>query len=169
MSAVFALPFIVLLFALLLLNLFGLPVNWIVFALICLWGSVIAEQSFGIVFFLLLAGLALVGEILEFALQAWGSKRYGGSGKGALGGMVGAIAGAVIGAPFLFGIGAFLGALAGAFCGCFLVELASRRALQHALGAAWGAMLGRFGGTVLKMACGLLMVSLVIPKIWGSA
>lgn len=169
MITVFAALCILVMTLLLALNLFGLPANWVSFAIACLWGIFVAGDAIGLGFLLLLAAICLVGEVLEFFLQAWGSKRYGGSGRGTIGGMIGAFAGAILGAPILFGLGAFIGALAGAFCGSLLVELAHRRPLGPAATAAWGTMLGRFGGSVLKMACGFAMVALAAPRIWEGA
>lgn len=168
MLTVLAVLCIILMVVLLALNLFGLPANWINFGLVCLWSFAASESPIGFGFLALLACIGLLGEGLEFFLQAWGSKRYGGSGTGTLGGMIGAFAGAIVGAPFFFGLGAFFGALAGAFCGSLLVELGCRRAMRPAVTAAWGTMLGRFGGSVLKMACGFSMVALAVPKIWES-
>lgn len=149
------------------LHLFGLPANWIALGLAALWFFFAPHAAMTWGLLAVLAGMAVCGEIVEaLMLHIWG-KKYGGSTKGALGGMVGALVGAVLGAPFLFGIGALFGALAGAFLGSLAVELARGVPNREAVTAAWGAMLGRFGGTVLKAALGFAMIAIAAPRIWA--
>ena len=150
-----------------LLHLFGLPANWIVLGLAALWFFFAPHTTMTWSLLAVMGAMAVSGEILEtLMLHIWG-KKYGASGKGALGGMVGALIGAVLGAPLLFGIGALFGALAGAFLGSLAVELARGAPNREAVTAAWGTMLGRFGGTVLKAALGFSMVSIAAPRIWA--
>ncbi len=156
----------------LMLLMFGLPGNWVVLALAGLWELFFSAPGGGPVFgwklFLIMGGLALAGEIVEFFLGNYGAKKYGGSGKGSLGGMAGAFAGAIFGAAFLLGFGALPGALAGAFCGCFIVEKLCGKAGGPAAKAAWGAALGRFGGFVVKLGIGVTMVWISAGHMWGS-
>ena len=168
-SSTLAVVCIALMILVLALNIFGLPGNWVAFALAALWSFAAPGNSLSWTFLLLLIAIGLAGEAAEFFLQAWGSKKYGGSGKGTIGGMIGAFAGAIVGAPFFFGIGAFFGALAGAFVGSLAVELLRGLPNKAAMTAAWGTMVGRFGGSIVKIACGFTMVALAVPRIWESA
>ncbi len=148
------------------LHLFGLPANWLILGFAALWAFASPQSTLTSHDFIILGALALVGELLEFLmLHIWG-KKYGGSGKGTFGGMIGAFAGAIVGAPFFLGIGAFFGALAGAFLGSLAVELLRGQSNEASLNAAWGTMLGRFGGTVLKVALGFAMIAYAGPRIW---
>ncbi|MFR8277002.1 MAG: DUF456 domain-containing protein [Desulfovibrio fairfieldensis] len=116
--------FVTLLCFVLLLNVFGLPANWIVLGLVALWKMVHpGAANLDVWFWVMMVGLALIGEALELGMQILKAKRYGSSSSGTFAGMVGAIAGAILLAPLFFGLGALIGALAGAWIGCFLMEL----------------------------------------------
>ncbi len=169
MTTVAAVLCIALLIASLFLIVFSLPGTWVILALTGLWAAFMDGPGFTTRFFLILAALAVVGEIAEFMAGHFGTKRFGGSNKGSLGGMIGAIVGAIFCAPFLFGLGALLGALGGGFLGCWLVETHRGMAGKDALRAAFGTTLGRFGGFVIKLGIGVAMLILCIPAIWASA
>jgi uncharacterized protein len=152
---------------LVLLNIFGLPANWLVLGLVVLWHYFAPEAAaLDILFWVLFVGLALLGEALEMGVQVLKAKRYGSSSSGTMAGMIGAIVGAVLFAPLFFGLGALLGALAGAWLGCFVMEMAKGRPLRAAADAAFGAMMGRFLGTVCKCGVGIAMVALTAHAIW---
>ena len=147
--------FVTLLCFVLLLNVFGLPANWIVLGLVALWKMVHpGAANLDVWFWVMMVGLALIGEALELGMQILKAKRYGSSSSGTFAGMIGAIAGAILLAPLFFGLGALIGALAGAWIGCFLMELVKARPVKEALDAAFGAMMGRFLGTVCKCGAG---------------
>ena len=165
-SALLAGAFIGLLGFVLLLNIFGLPANWILLGLVALWKTLHPSADMGLVFWVLLVFIALMGEALEIGLQIFNAKRYGSSSSGTFAGMLGAIAGAILLAPLFFGLGALLGALAGAWTGCFLLEYLKGRPLHQAINAAFGAMMGRFLGTVCKCGAGGCMLALTVRRIW---
>ena len=159
--------FIVLLGLVLLLNLFSLPANWMLIGLAAAWKYMSpGNELFNLQFFALLAGLALLGELLEFGLQALKAKKYGSSNSGLWAGVVGAIIGAIMCAPFLLGFGALLGALAGAWLGCYLMEMIRGHGHNKAVQAAMGAMMGRFLGTVCKCAVGGVILVMIARAIW---
>lgn len=159
--------FVTLLCFVLLLNVFGLPANWIVLGLVALWKMVHpGAANLDVWFWVMMVGLALIGEALELGMQILKAKRYGSSSSGTFAGMVGAIAGAILLAPLFFGLGALIGALAGAWIGCFLMELVKGRPVKEALDAAFGAMMGRFLGTVCKCGAGGAMLALIAHRIW---
>jgi uncharacterized protein YqgC (DUF456 family) len=152
---------------LVLLNIFGLPANWLVLGLVVLWHYFAPDAAaLDVLFWVLFVGLALLGEGLEMGLQVLKAKRYGSSSSGTMAGMIGAIVGAIVLAPLFFGIGALLGALAGAWLGCFIMEKAKGRPMREAADAAFGAMMGRFLGTVCKCGVGIAMVALTAHYIW---
>lgn len=159
--------FVTLLCFVLLLNVFGLPANWIVLGLVALWKMVHpGAANLDVWFWVMMVGLALIGEALELGMQILKAKRYGSSSSGTFAGMIGAIAGAILLAPLFFGLGALIGALAGAWIGCFLMELVKGRPVKEALDAAFGAMMGRFLGTVCKCGAGGAMLALTAHRIW---
>ncbi len=149
------------------LNIFGLPANWIILGLVGLWAYVYPDAaSMDIWFFVMLTGFAVIGEVLEFALQVVKAKKYGSSSSGTFAGVVGAIIGAILLAPLFFGLGALIGALIGAWIGCFVMEKAKGRPTKEAYDAAFGAMVGRFLGTVCKCGVGGAMLALIGRYIW---
>lgn len=162
--------FVLLLCLCALLNLISLPGNWILAGLVSLWaaaGPHAVTENLGPLFFVALFGLAVAGEVVEYATQIWGAKKYGSSGKATVPGMIGTIAGAVAGAPFLFGLGAIAGALAGAWLGTFTAErLLADRPVPLAVHAANGALVGRFLGMVIKFGLGITMMVLTATTVW---
>ena len=162
--------FVLLLCLCALLNLVSLPGNWVLAGLASLWavaGPDAATAQMGTLFFVALFGLAAAGEVVEYASQIWGAKKYGASGKATVPGMIGTIAGAILGAPFLFGLGAIFGALAGAWLGSFTAErLLAGRPADLAAHAANGALIGRFLGMVVKFGLGITMVVLTATAFW---
>jgi uncharacterized protein YqgC (DUF456 family) len=159
--------FIILMGLALLLNFFSLPANWILIALAAVWkylSTSAPQMDFN--FFALLVGLAVLGEVLEFGLQALKAKKYGSSNSGLFAGLVGAVIGAILCAPFLFGLGALLGALAGAWLGCYLMEMLRGGGHAKAVQAAMGALLGRFLGTVCKCGIGAIILTIIARAVW---
>ena len=162
--------FILLMGFVLLLNFFSLPANWVLIALAAAWKYLSGSAShMDLSFFALLVGLGILGEGLEFGLQAVKAKKYGSSNSGLFAGLVGAIIGAIMGASFLFGLGALLGALAGAWIGCYLMELLRGSGHEKAVQAAMGALLGRFLGTVCKCGIGAIILTCIARAVWPDA
>jgi len=150
-----------------LLNLVTLPGNWAMVALVIVWELFYPGSALGVTFFVLFIGLALLGELVEFGAQIYGSKKYGSSKTSTVAGVIGAIAGAIAGAPFMFGVGTIFGALFGAWGGCYLAErLILKQPSDLAFRAAQGAMVGKFFGMVIKFGIGMAMLWLTASNIW---
>ncbi len=156
---------ILLMLASMLLHLFGLPANWLVLGIAALWSYFVPDNALALRTLLVMAVLALSGELVETLMAYIWGKKYGGSNLSTIVGMLGALIGAILGAPILFGLGALPGALAGAFLGSLAVELLRGNAHRNALRAAWGTMLGRLGGTLVKSAIGCTMIVIAAPRI----
>ena len=99
---------------------------------------------------LILLGLMLVGQAVDFLSGAAGAKYFGASRWGAIGGVLGALVGIFFGLP-----GLLLGPLIGAVGG----ELLAGRRLLPAGKSGWGTFLGATAGLVVKVILGLLMVT----------
>ena len=167
MSFIIAGFFLAVLAVCVLLNLVTLPGNWALLALVIVWELFYPGSSLGMTFFVLFVGLAVIGEVVEFGAQIYGSKKYGSSKTSTVAGVIGAIAGAIAGAPFMFGAGAVFGALFGAWGGCYLAErLIRRQPSEIAFRAAQGAMAGKFFGMVIKFGIGMAMLWLTASHIW---
>lgn len=163
--------------ACLLLLVLGLPGTWVLLAIafgielvdaFLLPGDVAVTFGWG-----LLAGcsvLALVGEGIEALAGAAGTKYGGGTRRG----MVGAFVGGIVGALFLTGLlpipvlGTLFGAMLGAFLGAFVGEATGpeARGRAHNLRAAFGAAVGKLGGTIAKLAIGVVMWVLLVRAAW---
>ena len=151
-------------------TLFTLPGNWAIVGIAALWAWQMPRGEYGFGFgwgtVAVLAGLAVVGEVIEFAAGAAGAKQHGGSKRGmalAIGGAgLGSILGAGAGIPVPV-IGPLIGALggggAGAFAGAYLGETWKGRTGGDALRIGKGALFGRLLGTVGKLACGAAMAA----------
>lgn len=166
MSYVWAVLFLSLCLGVLGLHVLSLPANWLLLGLAAAWAYFVGGADMGKGFFLLLFGLAALGEAIEFGLQLLGAKRYGATGKGNLGGILGAIAGAILGAPFFLGLGALLGAAAGAYAGCYFFERNHGREPAEARRAAMGALYGKILGLTAKIGCGGAMFLATARAVW---
>ena len=109
---------------------------------------------------MILLGLAVLGEILEFVAGAAGASKAGASRRGVLGAIVGGVVGAIIGTIFLAFIpilGTLIGAAIGAGVGSIGGDLWAGREWGHALLAGRGAAIGRFWGAVWKLGVAVVM------------
>lgn len=140
--------------------LFGLPGAWLMVLLATLiewWQPGEFLFPWSIVYVSL--ALAVLGELLEFLLGAAGARRSGGSRRAAalaiLGGIVGAVFGTLLPAPI---VGTLIGASLGAFAGSALGDLWAGRPAGLSIESGRGAAIGRFWGTLSKMAAGAAIV-----------
>ena len=142
--------------------LFNLPGTWlmVLLAVVVEWWQP-GEFLYSPPVLYVAGGLALLGEIFEFALGAAGSRRAGGSKRGAALAIVGGIIGAVMGTPIAPILGTLIGACIGAFAGSLLGDLLAGRSMGHSIDAGRGAAVGRFWGTIAKMGVGGAIVVLL--------
>ena len=157
---------------------FSLPGGWIVLALACiiefidgLYLSAGREQTFG---WWLLGGsllLLVLGEVLEFAAGAAGTKAGGGSKRGMIGALIGGIAGALVFTflvPIPF-VGSLIGALLGTFAGAVVGEIGglAPKTLRGSMRPALGATIGRVIGTTSKIGIAIAVwIGLSIAAFW---
>lgn len=160
------------------LNFIGLPGNWLIIAVVALWiwlGPERFQFPWGVLIGLFV--LALVGEAIEFAASVFGTKKMGGSSRGAtlsvVGSIIGGILGAVVGIPIpipLVGIliGSILFASVGAMVGAMAGEYWIGTPMKDNMKIGGAAFAGRMLGTVGKITVGSVMVGLswIAPFIW---
>lgn len=130
-----------------------------------------ATQTFGWPVLGTALGLAVLGEIVEFAAGAEGARRGGASARGVWGAVIGGIVGVFAFTPIFFWVpffGMFLGALLGTFLGAVVGELtAERGSLRGSLRPAAWAAVGRVIGTWAKVAIAVAMwVVLSVGAFW---
>jgi hypothetical protein len=159
----------------LLTTVLGLPGPWLMLATAGLvtwlqWGTVGDEvRMFG--WSVLVAGLvlALLGELVEFVAGMAGAKVGGGSTKGAIGAIIGTIVGGIVGIfiPLLPVVGSLIFACVGAAVGTVIMELRGGGEWSMATRAGGGAAVGRLGGTLGKLAFGVVIwLLLAVAAYW---
>lgn len=152
-------------------TLFTLPGNWLVVGLAALFAWLFpAADGHGIQWqtVFILIGLAVIGEVIEFAAGAAGAAKQGASKRSIalslVGAFAGSLAGLFVGLPIpVLGplIVAVLGGAAGAFGGAYLGEMWKGRGEDERMAAGRGAFTGRIWGTLGKLAAGAVMLALV--------
>lgn len=142
-----------------LLLVIGLPGLWVIVGATLIY-CLSTDQIPGI-WVAAYTGLAIVAEIIEFSVGAYGAKRYGGSKWG----MLGAVGGSILGAILLSGIIPLVGTIIGAFLGAFLgalgLEYAVDRDFRRARESGKGAFYGKIAAVVVK---GGLAVAMIISS-----
>ena len=145
----------------LMLDCVGLFGNWIILGAAAIAWAATGFEHFGVMGLGIMAGLAVLGEVLEMAASGYGAAKFGG-GKGTIGAsIVGGIAGAVFGTPFIPIpiVGTLIGACIGAFLGAVLYEyIQMEKSAQEAAWTGFGAALGRVAGIFAKLFVGVAMV-----------
>jgi len=135
---------------------FGLPGLWLMAAAALVYHLVRGDDlPLGTVGGLAL--VALVSEVLDLAVTARYTRKYGGSRRAAWGAVVGGIAGALVGVPVPL-VGSVLGAFAGCFFGAWIAEATRGSRPEAVHRVATGALLGRAVAVALKVAAGLAIM-----------
>jgi uncharacterized protein len=159
-------------------TLVALPGNWLIVGCSALFAWLFSNDlNRGITWttVAVLAGLAVLGEIVEFAAGAAGAAKQGASKRGVALAMVGALVGSILGiatglpipvlGPFVM---ALAGGAAGAFFGAYLGEAWKGRPHEERIAVGRGAFTGRIWGTVGKLAVGAIMLAIVAWNVFFS-
>jgi uncharacterized protein YqgC (DUF456 family) len=158
-----------LLFSLLaiLLNVFSLPGNWLMFVFALITGWISGWSAPGWIALAIVAVLLLVGEGVELVAGALGARKCGATRLGAFAALVGAMLGAIAGIwiPIPL-IGSIIGAVIGAFVLTLSVELIREKEMKSSLWAAAGAAVGRVMGIVAKVTVGLIALGFLAITAW---
>lgn len=104
---------------------------------------------------LLLAVMAALTYVVEFATSVLGVKKYGGSKRAMIGAALGGVVGLFFGIPGIL-LGPFAGAVAG--------ELSLQRSLNEASRSGLGTVVGLAIGVAGKLAIGIAMIGLYLLK-----
>jgi len=104
---------------------------------------------------LLLAIMAALTYVVEFAASILGVKKYGGSKRAMIGAALGGFAGLFLGIP---------GILVGPFVGAVIGELSLQRSLDEASRAGFGTVVGLALGVAGKLAVGIAMIGVFLLK-----
>ena len=129
------------------------------FGLLLLHLSGVASLSYALLGGTLVLSLAIF--VLDYVIPAVGTKRFGGSKKGATGATVGLLLGLVAPIPFGFVIGAF----AGAFIGELFHDWSD---LKRAFRSATGSFLGFLVSVTMKLLTSLFFFVLFLYLLWSN-
>ncbi|RUS45990.1 DUF456 domain-containing protein [Cohnella sp. AR92] len=133
-----------------------LPGALAIYAAFFVYGLFFSFEPFGFWFWTVQTIIVIVLFVSDYAVSAWGVKKYGGSKASVWGSTIGVILG-----PFL--LPAF-GLIIGPFAGALLGELIHGSSFDRALKVGWGSLLGLFASTVMKVILQIAMV--VLFFIW---
>ncbi len=125
-------------------------------ALFFVYGFMISFAPFNWFFWTVQTLIVVVLFIADYAVNAWGVKKYGGSRASVIGSTVGILIG-----PFLIpGFGLLIGPFVGAVIGELMVGTDAKQSLK----VGYGSVIGLFSSTVVKIILQLLMIVLFI--VW---
>lgn len=99
--------------------------------------------EFSIPFLILWAGIIILVQGLNYIIPIWGTKKFGGSKKGAWGSMIGMLIGLITGGP--------LGIIVGTVLGAFVGEMLAGKETGKAIRAAMGSFIGFIFGTISQL------------------
>jgi len=153
------------------LTLFNLPGNWLIVGSAAIYAWLMPPESrwtlsWGLVAVLLVA--AVVGEIAETASAAMGTKRLGGSKRGAVLAILFSLIGAIVGSfaiPVPI-VGTVVGACLGALAGAMLGEFWKGHGFDHSLRVGQAAFWGRLLGTAAKMLIASIMLAVAAAGVF---
>jgi len=146
-----------------------MPGTWFLLGVAALYGWSTEGQAVTGGSLLLLALLAIVGEIVELLASAVAARKAGGSRRAAWGGLAGGVLGMVF-LTFLVPIpliGSMVGAIAGCFAGAAIAELSYRNHLGQSTRVGFFAALGMALGTAGKVAMALAMSAILVASTFN--
>jgi uncharacterized protein YqgC (DUF456 family) len=158
--------FYVVLFALNLVIFVGLPGGWIALGAILVFDVATGFGTVGWVLLLVMAGIAVLGEIVESLLGLVYVARKGATKWGVLGAFVGGLAGAIFGTMVMPLAGSIVFGLIGAFAGAVIFEYVYYRSLDRALQTGFFAFVGKISAMLVKFALGLSILGIFIYRSW---
>ncbi len=144
----------------------GLPGSWIAFGAIVIYTIATRFSSVGWPTLLVLAGIMIVAEVVEWLLGLVYVYRKGATRWGVLGAFVGGLVGAIGGTAIVPLLGSVVFGLAGAFGGAVLFEYLYYRSLDRALRTGFFAFMGKLNAMFAKFALSLLILGIFIFSTW---
>ncbi|CDF80866.1 conserved hypothetical membrane protein NMA1128 (DUF456) [Formosa agariphila KMM 3901] len=134
----------------------GPPISWVGLLLLYLTKTIPNDWTFlGITLL-----IAIVIVILDYAIPAMGTKKFGGSKYGVIGTTIGLVV------SMIFPVLGFLGIIIWPFVGAFIGEMMYKANHKTAAKAAFGSFLGFVTGTLLKFIIAVVYFGLFIRLFW---
>lgn len=131
-----------------------LPGAIAIYAAFFVYGLFFSFEPFGVFFWIIQSLIFIVLFIADYAVSAWGVKRYGGTKASVIGSTIGLIAG-----PFV--IPAF-GLIIGPFAGAVIGELIAGANFEKSLKVGWGSLVGLFTSVIVKVILQSAMIILFV-------
>jgi hypothetical protein len=131
-----------------------LPGALAIYAAFFVYGFMVSFEPFGWVFWTIQTLIVAVLFLADYAVNAWGVKRYGGSRASVVGSTIGVLIG-----PFV--IPAF-GLVIGPFAGAVIGELLAGSDLDRSLKVGWGSLIGLFTSVIVKIVLQAAMIILFL-------
>ena len=134
----------------------GPPISWIGLLLLYLTKTIPNDWTIiGITFF-----IAIAVVILDYAIPAMGTKKFGGSKYGVIGTTIGLVV------SIIFPVLGFFGIIIWPFIGAFVGEMIYKTNHKTAARAAFGSFLGFLTGTLLKFIVTIVYFGMFISLFW---
>ena len=140
----------------------GLGGNFIIVGLAALYSLATGFSAISWTLLLVLLGIALLGEGIEFVVGTFYPARRGATKSGMLGAFLGGLLGAAAGNSLVPVVGAVLGSFVGAFAGAVAGEYRHNQNLEPSLQIGAHAFIGRLLAMAIKHALGLVMIFLIL-------
>ena len=134
----------------------GPPISWIGLLLLYLTRTIPNDWTFLGITLIIAIGIA----ILDYAIPAMGTKKFGGSKFGVIGTTVGLVV------SMIFPVLGFFGIIIWPFFGAFVGEMIYKANHKTAMKAAFGSFLGFITGTFLKFIVSVVYFGLFINEFW---
>lgn len=133
-----------------------LPGSIAIFAAFFVYGWFFTFKHFNVWFWIIQSLIMIMLFVADYAVSAWGTKKYGGSKLSVILSTIGVIIG-----PFV--IPAF-GLVIGPFLGAFVGELIAGASVSKSVKVGYGTLVGLFSSMVMKIILQIVMI--VVFWIW---
>ena len=140
----------------------GLGGNFIILGLALVHALVTGFDPIGWTLLAVLAGIALLGEGIEFVVGTFWVAKKGATRHGVIGAFAGGLLGAALGNGVVPVIGAVVGSFVGAFGGAVAGEYLRNERLEPSLRIGGHAFVGRVAAMAVKHVLALVMVGLIL-------
>jgi uncharacterized protein YqgC (DUF456 family) len=142
-----------------------LPGTWLILIAAGVYGWTTEWQRVTVALLLILAGVAVVGELIELFASMVTAKKAGASRQAAWGALLGGFVGMFIFTIPVPIIGTIIGAILGCFCGALIGETMAQRKLSESTRVGYFSALGFVLGMAAKLAIALVMTVILTTSV----
>ena len=148
-------------------NFIGIPGNAVISFNSFIYAIIKGFDEISWSFLILIIGMAVLIEFLEYLSISFASYKMGASRKAVWGAVIGGFAGAISGFFVTPVLGSVIGSMTGVFIGAVGLEWMAKRKISVALKAGAGAFLGKIGSLTIKMIGSVVMATTILYHIMG--